>query len=304
MGTGYLDRNAALSRAKSARVVALVLAGVGVTVAVFGLPGLHLPEVAKVEVVEESVAPQVAENEPKKPVIHFTAVAERLAMVNNHPLVPQLEPVTPVEGGIAETTPQAPTEIAKYLGVVSLGAARMALISHDDKQSFVEVGGKIGEHVVREIAEDHIVLEGGADGITINLSPKGENLVTHAGGGVAAPNAFAGNPAAAALAAKRPANAVMNGVPPAPRAAAAKGGTPAARPATPVATPVQPSFSPNFPYSHIMADPQRRQRFAELQTKLRNTGEYKSQTEIDEAAAKATEEEFLGVSGQQKKGEK
>jgi hypothetical protein len=304
MATSHLDRNAALSRAKSARVIALVLAGVGATVAVFGLPGLRLPEVGKVEVIDEPVTPQAAETESKKPVIHFAAVAERLAMVNNHPLVPQLEPLVPVDGGAAPTAPQPPAEIAKYLGVVAMGPARMALISHEDKQSFVAVGGKIGEHVVREIAEDHIVLEGGADGITINLSPKGEDLVTHAGGGVAAPNAFAGNPAAAALAAKRPANAIINGVPPAARAAAARAGTPAAKPVMPAAGPSQPSFSPNFPYSHIMADPQRRQRFAELQTKLRNTGEYKSQTEIDEAAAKATEEEFLGVSGQQKKGEK
>lgn len=63
-----------------------------------------------------------------------------------------------------------------------------------------------------------------------------------------------------------------------------------ARPMAPVPGNFQASPVTNFP--HIQADPSRRQRFAELQAKLRNSGEYKTQTDIDEAAAKLTEEEF------------
>jgi hypothetical protein len=94
------------------------------------------------------------------------------------------------------------------------------------------------------------------------------------------PTAFAGNPAAAAMAAR---TAAMRAQPGGPKV------TPP-RPAPQMPGNFQAAPMSNFP--HIQADPARRQRFAELQAKLRSSGEYKSQVDIDEAAAKLTEEEF------------
>lgn len=290
MATSHLDRTAAVSRTKAARIAALVLAAGGVLIAIIGLPGLSLPAIPKIEIAEPVAQPAATTTGPAHSNVNFAAVAERFAMVNNRPVVPVVEVPTVDANAPTETAPPPPpAEVAKFLGVVNMMKSRMALIAREEKQSFVKVGDKIGEHTVREINDDQLILEAGGERTTISLTAKGEDMVTHAAAAAGATNPF-GNVPGAPRAPQRPGNAAQNA------ALAARGakGNPAARA---IPQPTQPQVNPSFPYAHIMADPQRRQRFAEIQAKLRNAGEYKSQMELDEAAAKMTDDEF-GGSGQ------
>lgn len=265
----------------TARAMAVTLGVVAAGVLLIDLPGLSLPE-ATVPSLEGGAAPEVESPAAARPDIDFAGIAERLSMVGNRPAVPKVE-TAPSEGSKApEPAPAPEAEAARYLGVVAMGKARMALVVQDSKQRFVKVGDVLGELTVREIRDESITLEGAAGRTVIDLAAKGAEVVTQAagggGGGAAAP--FAGNPAAAAMAAR---TAAMRAQP---------GASKMTPPRPPPQMPGNFQASPVASFPHIQADPARRQRFAELQAKLRSSGEYKTQTDIDEAAAKLTEEEF------------
>jgi hypothetical protein len=296
-----LDRSAVMQRTTTAKIAALVLAGLGVLVAVVGVPGLRLPEVRKADVPTAPAPVATQDPTPSKPAFGFAGVAERLSLVSNHPVLPDAAPPKVDDTPVVETAPpQAPPELAKFLGVVTLGSTHMALVAREDKQSFVKVGDKVGEHVLREIGEDFIRLEANGQSTRIEQTAKGSEMVTHATATGGSQNPFAGtpnNPAAQQAARNAQRQQQMNN----PAYANAQAAAKAARGTVNLnngTTFTPPQFSPNFPYAHIMADPQRRQRFGEIQAKLRNGGEYKTPTEIDEAAAKMTEQEFTGTVGQ------
>ncbi len=283
MSTTYIDRGSAGRRTTTARAVAVTLGVIAAGVLLIDLPGLGLPEATApsldADATPEAAAPQVA----GRPDIDFAGIAQRLSMVGNKPSVPKVDVPTEV-ATTQPATPAAPAEEARYLGVVAMGSARMALVVKDSKQRFVKVGDQLGELTVRAIRDESITLEGPGGRSVIELAPKGADVVTQAagatGGAGGMPTAFAGNPAAAAMAAR---TAAMRAQPGGPKV------TPP-RPAPQMPGNFQAAPMSNFP--HIQADPARRQRFAELQAKLRSSGEYKSQVDIDEAAAKLTEEEF------------
>ena len=280
MSTSYIDRGSAGRRTTTARAVAVTLGVVAAGVLLVDLPGLSLPE-AKVPSLDDATAPEVdAPEVTTRPTIDFAGIAERLAMVGNTPSVPKVE-AAPAEGSKApEPTATPAAAAARYLGVVAMGSTRMALVVQDSKQRFVKVGDQLGESTVREIRDESITLEGSGGRSVIDLAPKGAEVVTQAAGAGGGGAPFAGNPAAAAMAARTAAMRAQPG--------AAKATPP--RPAPQMPGNFQASPVTSFP--HIQADPARRQRFAELQAKLRSSGEYKTQTDIDEAAAKLTEEEF------------
>lgn len=258
----------------------MTLGVVAAGVLLIDLPGLVLPE-SSAPSIDTATAPEAAAPEAAgRPDIDFAGIAERLSMVGNKPSVPKVE--APPEVATAQPSqPAPPSEAARYLGVVAMGSSRMALVAKDSKQSFVKVGDQLGEMTVREIRDESITFEGPGGRSVIDLSPKGTDIVTHAAGGTGGTGAaFAGNPAAAAMAAR---TAAMRAQPGAPKASPP-------RPSPQMPGNFQATPMANFP--HIQADPARRQRFAELQAKLRSSGEYKSQIDIDEAAAKLTEEEF------------
>lgn len=280
MSTTYIDRGSAGRRTTTARAIAVTLGAVAIAMLLVDLPGLTLPK-ASVPTLESAKPADVPVPETvARPDVDFAGIAERLSMIGNKPAVPKVEPV-PSEGAKTPDASHAATEAARYLGVVAMGSTRMALVVKDSKQSFVKVGDRLGELSVREIRDDSITLEGPGGRTVIDLAPKGAEVVTHAGaapGGAGTP--FAGNPAAAAMAARAAAMRAQPG--------AAKGVPPRPQPQMPGN--FQATAVTTFP--HIQADPARRQRFAELQAKLKGSGEYKTQTDIDEAAAKLTEEEF------------
>lgn len=285
MATTYLDRSAAIGRTKTARLAALALGTAAVLVAVIGLPGIRLPQQKPLEISTGDAALPTTEPTVARPNVNVGAMAERFAMVNNRPVVPTSEaPVIDAGKPVEPPPPPPPAEVARFLGVVDMMKTKMALISRDDKQSFVKVGDKIGEHTVHQITAEHMILMAGGEHTTINITPKGEDMVTHATSAAAATNPFGNAANARQRQPQNPNAAVINAQ------LAARGAKGNARAVT------QPQMNNNnnnsFPYAHIMADPQRRQRFTELQAKLRNTGEYKSSMELDEAAAKMTDEEF------------
>ncbi|MEY3231251.1 MAG: hypothetical protein RL689_1340 [Planctomycetota bacterium] len=283
MSTTYIDRGSAGRRTTTARAVAVTLGVIAAGVLLIDLPGLGLPEATAPSLdagaTPEAAAPQAV----GRPDIDFAGIAQRLSMVGNKPSVPKVDVPTEV-ATTQPATPAAPAEEARYLGVVAMGSARMALVVKDSKQRFVKVGDQLGELTVRDIRDESITLEGPGGRSVIDLAPKGADVVTQAAGATGGSGnpaaAFAGNPAAAAMAAR---TAAMRAQPGAPKV------TPP-RPAPQMPGNFQATPMSNFP--HIQADPARRQRFAELQAKLRSSGEYKSQVDIDEAAAKLTEEEF------------
>ena len=284
MATTYLDRSAAIGRTKTARLAALALGTAAVLVAVIGLPGIGLPQQTPLDIATGDAALPATEPTVARPNVNVGAMAERFAMVNNRPVVPTSEP-TVIDAGkpVEPPPPPPPAEVARFLGVVDMMKTKRALIAREDKQSFVKVGDKIGEHTVHQITTEHLVLMAGGEHTTINITPKGEDMVTHASSTAAATNPF-GNAANARQRQPQNPNAAIN----AQLAARGAKGNPNTARVMP-----QPQMNNNsFPYAHIMADPQRRQRFTELQAKLRNSGEYKSSMELDEAAAKMTDDEF------------
>ena len=289
MSTSYIDRGSAGRRTTTARGVAAALGVVAVAVLMIDLPGLGLPE-AKVPSLEPAAPEAEAQAAASGPGIDFAGIAERLSMVGNRPSVPKVEPVVTEGPKAPEPAPvEAVAEATRFLGVVAMGSVRMALVVSDSKQRFLKVGDQLGELTLRQIRDDSITLEGPGGRSVVDLAPKGTEIVTRAagggaGGGGGGGGPFAGNPAAAAMAARTAAMRTQSNT--------AKLTPPRPPPQMPGNFQAMPMS--NFP--HIQADPARRQRFAELQAKLRGTGEYKSQTDIDEAAAKMTEEEFQNES--------
>lgn len=283
-----VDRAGLPARTKAAQAGAVILLASGAAIAMMGLPGFSLPPAPILETGPVAIATPAPEQvvQPLLPV-DFSAIADRLGLISNKPLLPPQDPATtdPTIAEIASPPPMA--EIAKYLGPVTMGAVRLALIVKEEKQHFVKVGDKVGDATVESIGDTSLTFTTQGGTTTVEISPKGTSIVTVAGGGGmgGGPFAGAGNKGGAG---RMPAQ--NQAVIAAQRAAIARGQV-----RNNIATPV--GVSPAFAYGHILADPQRRARFTEIQAKLRGGGEFKPGPELDEAAAKLTEEEFQQAAG-------
>lgn len=287
------DRSQLASRTRTLQIGAAALFFAGGAVAVGGIPFVRTPDVPVIDIGPETIAPPVAATTtPMNSNVDFEGIADRLGMLSNRPVQPVVETAAVTGEPKATEVPVATTvDHGKFLGTVKMGAVTMGLLSKEDKQSFVKVGDKLGDFTVTHITPTQLTLasNNGADAI-LDLAPKGSDMVTRtsssAGGG-----AFNG--------AGVQRNTVVRGTTGIPNNAATLAAQRAAAARQQVqlnkGTTFTPASMPNFNamqnYGHIMNDPARRARFTEIQNKLRSSGEFKSQIDIDEAAAKMTEEE-------------
>ncbi|MBS0197660.1 MAG: hypothetical protein JSR77_12975 [Planctomycetes bacterium] len=289
MATAPLDRQRAVARTRLAQAGVVACIALGGAIAAFGLPGVRPPaETEPLKVTE--LAPGPTTSEAVKPSMNLSPIADRLALVSNHPVVPKVEEVkTDGKTEAPPPPPPAPVEDVKFLGLVHLGTARMALVAKADKQMFVSVGSKVGEDTVTEISETEIKV----GTRTIKLSPKAATLITHAGsssGGTGAPGmpGMPGMPGGKNTGAMNFQNQAAANAALAARAAASKAGG------------IRPQPMPQGNYSAVPAapfpDPARNGRYQQLIEKYRNAGEYKTELEVAEAAMKQTDQE--AISGQ------
>jgi hypothetical protein len=87
------------------------------------------------------------------------ATAARLARVANHPKraeAPAQAPTAPVE----VTPPPSAGASISYLGAVTMGTRKRALLRLDGGQRFVSVGDKVSDQPVEEIHDDHVMIGG------------------------------------------------------------------------------------------------------------------------------------------------
>jgi hypothetical protein len=299
MSTGPLDRARLVSRTRALQVGAGALLCAGVAIAMVGLPFMSAPPAPVIDIGPEVIGPTVRpEVKSINANVDFDAIAQRLSMISNRPTVPVVEPVVVAgEPKVVEAPAVVVVDLGKFLGTVQLGNLTMGLISKEEKQTFVKVGDKVGEHTVTNISPKEITLAGpaGVD-TTLELAPKGGDMVTHAaagaggGGGGVSPFGNRQQTPRGVPGAMNPAMMAAQRASVAGRVAQLNKGT--------TFTPASAMNAGGMQnYQNIMADPARRARFAEIQNKLRSSGEYKSQTDVDEAAAKMTEEEFLSNMG-------
>jgi len=287
------DRAGIAGRTRAAQIGAAVLFVAAGAIIALGVPGLKLPSSRTLDTDPAAVVADVAGPSAQlQPQVNYAAIADRLAMINNKPVLPVVVEPPKSDGAVVEAVAPPPVaEIAKYLGPVSLGATKMALIVKDEKQIFIKIGDKVGDATLESVSDASLSFTINGSTTTVELTPKGTDVVTHAGAGGGGASSFQRAGGKALNQMGRTPNNNQNIVA-AQRAELLR--AQASRRNSGV-VPVQ--NSPGFAYGHIMADPQRRARFSEIQTKLRGTGEYKSAIELDEAAAKLTEEEFQQTSG-------
>ena len=301
MTNAPLDRQTAANRTRIAQMAAALVIAAGIAIVVFGVPGVKLPAVVTPGPIADVDLKPVADTADAKPKVNFGAVADRFSLVSNRPVTPvEAPPPVPVAEVKPEPPPAPPTEDAKFLGIVAMGSTKMALIAKADKQFFVGVGGKVGDQTVEEISEHAVRMSGTPS--TLELTPKGTEVVTHAGaaGGGANPFAAGGarphpNMLNAQNNKNNPNAAILNAQ---AAARAARGGSGRAMPNVPPSMPA--SLSVPTSYAHIFNDPAKRARFEQLQAKFRGSNEYAGEAEINEAAAKFTDQEYTIP----KKGEK
>ncbi|MBL9000000.1 MAG: hypothetical protein JNK25_02550 [Phycisphaerae bacterium] len=291
MSASPLDRRQAVARTRAAQIGVVALAACGGGIVAFGLPGVKPPQPLKpltLPVVEEALEPD-DEQEISKVVVDLGAVADRFGRISNRPSIPAPPPLVTEDPKGAEPPPPPPpppTEDVKFLGLVHLGTMKMALVSKSDKQSFVSLGGKVGDETVSAITESEITIGGKA----IKLTPKGADLVTRvSGSGSGVP---AGMPGAAKFTPPGVPGGINTRNNPASAAAAAARAA-AARAAKSNQAPVfNASPVPAAPFP----DPARNSRYQQLLEKYRGSGEFKTEIEIAEAAMKQTDNE--AVTGQ------
>jgi hypothetical protein len=283
-----LTRLEAIKGTRIAQAIGAVCLIGALAVAAVGLPGVWAPPPAEaLELPDVSPPGQngSASDEAKRRV-NGTALASRLDMVSNRPRVPVVDvPVMTtdiVELPVVDLPPEVEPGI-KYLGNVTLGPRRMALISNDDKQSFVGVGGKVGDLTLDVIETEWIRLTSGSTEKIITLAPRGEQVVTRAnGGGMGAQGGMS-----AQQMRNMQAGAARAGAQTRPTAAqilAQRSGTRVATPAANQATPFAGSPFPDQP---------RNQRYQQYREKLMSSGEYSTEQEVNEAAIKLTEQEYV-----------
>lgn len=276
-----LTRTEAMKGTRLAQVVGVVCVAGALAVAAVGLPGVSAPPPVKAielpDLSHEGAKDATGGQEKRR--LNGAALASRLEMVSNRPRVPVVEPPV-VETGNEDVpvvdVPPATEANIKYLGAVSLGVRRLALLTLEDRQSFVAVGGKIGEHTLDVIETEWVRLTLGGKEKIVTLSPKGEQVVTKASGA----SAGAGGRV------NQPGNAARQGSQARPTAAqilAQRNSAP--RSAVSQATPV--TMSSPFP------DPARSQRYQQFREKLMSSGEYSTEQEVNEAAIKLTEQEYV-----------
>lgn len=285
MTASPLDRQRAASRTRLAQAGVFVAIACGGGIVAFGLPGVKPPPPVEPLTLPEPAPEETPAPADEKPVSVFDidATSDRFSMIGNRPAPPYVAP-PPTDTARGEEPPPPPppppADDTKFLGVVRMGAAKLALIARADKQSFVGVGGRVGDETVTAISEKEITI----GSKTIPLTPKGSEVVSRASsadagaGAMGAKGNTAGmpgvsngrtNPATAAtLAARAAASRAANS------RAAAPGGS--------MGAPMAP-----FP------DPVRNNRYQQLLEKLRAGGEFKTEAEVAEAAMKYTENEAI-----------
>lgn len=188
----------------AAAVMTLALVAVIVVGAQVGAKGER--ETVKIEPVlagggEASQTPSGPTLDQSK--VDYAGIAERLKQMRNAP-IPQPPPTTDNQNpGTIEPPKQADTGEIKYLGMITIGLRRSALLNVDGVQRVVVQGATISrpggaEVRVYSVQADYVVLSEGRERRRVEKAERGKSMVTKVD-----PSAVAPSPAPSA----RPAQA-------------------------------------------------------------------------------------------------
>lgn len=198
-----LNGQSAARNARLAQGAAVVLlAGVGVLGAV-GIPGLKSPEkpgdmaVPDMEIKLPHPPGQLAQ------AVDYGSLSSRLGLLENAPAAAEVAGGESVAGQEVVPPPPPPAPVVKYLGSARVGTVMLGLISDAGKQRFVKSGDKLSdESSVKQVTEGAIVVESHGEEHRIELGERAGSLTTagvptgpvvpHATGVVAAPRPVAG----------------------------------------------------------------------------------------------------------------
>jgi len=152
----------AVRNTRIAQGVTAALVLLGGTLAVIGMPGQRTPTSPPKSVeLPEVVLPA----DPGKGVrtltpVDYSAVSSRLGLVKNAPKIEAAAP-TPGDGGTPPPPPPPPPPSLRYLGMANMGSLRLALVHDGVKQRFVAVGAKLGDGTtVKAIEADRLIVQG------------------------------------------------------------------------------------------------------------------------------------------------
>lgn len=181
--TRPIDRNLAARHARVAQGTAATLAVAGIALAVFGLPGQKAPASPPATTdLPDAVIPHAGTDAgPLLTPVDFHAVSARMGLLSNAPKAEAVavnitDPVSP-----PPAPPPPPPPPVRYLGMVALGSARLALVQDGGKQRFVGVGAKLSDGTtITSILDDRILVEGPGGETSIPLAPRSGDLLTHA----------------------------------------------------------------------------------------------------------------------------
>lgn len=161
-----------------------VLAAAGVVVAAVGVS--RGPGGAEITLEPEGLRPISKIDDAAGAPVDTIGSAARFATVTNapKPTPPPPPPSAPDQTPETPTTPPVAEQTTKFLGVVSIGGRRLALMSVGGKQRFVGVGERLDDETISEINADSVTLSSGAPGgidasRSLLLTPRGAEAVTY-----------------------------------------------------------------------------------------------------------------------------
>lgn len=153
------------ANAKKFTLAAQALAGMGalalVGAAIVAVPGgaIERPPAPGTVILPEITSAASSSQDQALARADGASTAARLARVANHPKrpdAPEPAPATPTE---VAPSPAAGPSIS-YLGAVTIGNRKRALLRLDGGQRFVSVGDKVSEKEVETIEDDHVMIGG------------------------------------------------------------------------------------------------------------------------------------------------
>jgi hypothetical protein len=312
-----VDRVAAVRSARLAQVAAGALALGGCGLAVFGLPGAaaptHPPET--IEIKEVSLSRGAADPLASLAPVDFGGVSGRLGLLSNAPKVEAAPVKIDETPSAAPPPPPPPPPAVRYLGMVSLGGVRLALIHDGTKQRFVGVGAVLSDgRRVKVIEDGRLVVEGPDGEAEILLAPRSGDLLTHA----ASPAGGLGKGGAQPLGARAPGDVPFSSA--AGAAAQPGGASPASANASAAAAAARARAMADLAArrkaeskggddglkgvirdakGRVVKDLTQDVRADELRDKLKASGRYTGKEELESALREMLEQEIGGSSGRE-----
>jgi|GEM_PF-7016811 len=179
-----ISRTRARVATRVAQAGCLALAAGAVGLLAIGPGSIPEPDQPEARAPEQPKAPPASAGDAEPPAIDLTLVAEAFQRGLPEPTKGQKTPVRPlgrVRSGSSPSNPSTEDDALAYLGSISIGSRRAALIRVAGRQRIVRPGARIDEQTtLLAIDADRIFIEDATGRHSVDQAPRSATLVSTA----------------------------------------------------------------------------------------------------------------------------